>query len=226
METISLTAAKRGRLGKGGSRALRREGGVPVVLYGRGREALSLSIPELALRHVIGEARHSVIALDLGADGIEHAVVKQIQRHPVRHQILHLDLLAIDMEQDVELPVSIELRGEPAGVGEGGVLDHQLREVTVRARPDRIPPAFQVDVSGLEIGEQIAVAQLPVSPGVEILDDPDTLIASVLTPQPREEEVGLPEGELPEEIGAEAAAEKREEPAPTGEAGTPTEETG
>jgi large subunit ribosomal protein L25 len=207
METISLAAQKREKLGKGGSRALRRQGQIPAVLYGLGRETLTLSLSDSAITHAIGAARHSVIALDLQDGVTENVIVKQVQRHPVKHNILHLDLLVVDLDQDVDLPVTIELVGEPAGVAEGGMLDHQLREVSVRGRPDRIPDSIEAEVGALAIGDQLSVGDLRAPDGIVILDDPDTLVASVLAPQALEEEVGLPEGVQPEEIGAGSPSE-------------------
>lgn len=211
METIKVAVETRDRVGKGAAHKLRRSGRIPAVLYGKGKPTVALAVPDVALRDTLATARHAVLALDLGAGRKENAVIKQVQYHPVRHQIIHLDLLAVDLDQEVEVPLLVELVGEAPGVEEGGILDHLLREVTVRGLADRIPESVQVDVSALAIGDHISVGQLPAIAGVTVQDDPQTLVLSVLAPRVAEEEVGLPEGEVPEEIGAAAGEEEQEE---------------
>jgi large subunit ribosomal protein L25 len=199
LETITLNVESREARGKGGAHKLRRNGRIPAILYGRGKEATPLAVPDVALREVLSSARHSVLSLDVGA-GQEYAVIKQIQYHPVRHQILHLDLMSVDLREEVELPVVVELVGEAPGVEMGGVLDHLLREVTVRGLPSDIPQTLPVDVSALEIGGHLSVGQIETPAGITVLADPDALLVSILPPSTGQEGAGLPEGEQPEEL--------------------------
>ncbi len=214
METMTLGVTRRETRGKGTNRRLRNAGAVPAVLYGRGSEATPLTIDVRELRGAVGGGHHAVLQLAFADEGPEaepvYAVVKEIQTNPTRHQILHLDLVRVDLNVAIESPVGIELIGESAGVDEGGVLDQTLREVMVRALPREIPESLQLDVTNLGIGHTVTVADIQVPEGIEILDDPETTVASVLHPAALEEELeeaGLPEGFEPEvtEEGAEQA---------------------
>lgn len=202
---MTLGVARRDAHGKGENRRMRKQGLVPAVLYGRGSEATSLSINVRELRGAVGGGHHAVLQLAFAEEPADaepiYAVVKEMQTHPTRHQILHLDLVRVDLNVAIESPVTIELVGEAAGVEEGGVLDQTLREVTVRALPREIPESLQLDVSDLAIGHTVRVADIQAPEGIEILDDPEITVASVLHPPTLEEEVeeaGLPEDFEPE----------------------------
>jgi large subunit ribosomal protein L25 len=199
METVILAVEPREARGKGGAHKLRRAGSIPAVLYGKGRETAALSVSETALRDALAKGRHSVLAIETGGK-TEYAVIKQIQQHPVRHQILHLDLLAVDLAVETELAVPVELVGESAGVRSGGILDQLTREVTVRGLPREIPSSVQADISALEVGDHVNVKDLRVPPGVTVLDDPEALVASILAPPTGLEGAGVEEGTQPEEI--------------------------
>lgn len=206
METINLAVEPREALGKGGAHKLRRSGRIPAVFYGKGKEATSIAVAEVALREALAKGRHSVLAIETGGR-TEYAVIKQIQHHPVRHQILHLDLLAVDLTEEVELPVPVELVGESAGVRAGGILDQLVREVTLRGLPREIPPVIEADITALEVGDHVTVKDLRVPQGITVVGDADGLVASILTPPTGLEGAGVEEGVQPEEVGEESEAE-------------------
>ncbi len=186
METVSLPVRPREGTGKGPARRLRRQGEVPGVVYGRGLAPLHVAVPVGPLRDALAGGHHVVFELGLEGKG-RYAVVKELQLHPTRRTIVHIDLQAVDMKAEIESPVSVELAGESPGVKAGGILDHVLREVQVRALPGDIPDAIEIDVSSLEIGDHFRVADLSAPEGVTILNDPEEIIVSVLASMTEEE---------------------------------------
>ncbi len=122
-----------------------------------------------------------------------YAVVKEIQFHPTRRSVVHVDLHEVDLAIEIEAAVAIDLTGTPAGLSEGGMLDWENREVHVRALPNNVPESLTVSVEGLAIGHHVKVGDLVPPVGVVILDDPETVIAAVLAPRV-EVEVAAPEG--------------------------------
>ncbi len=199
MAHIKLDAEERTQLGSSATRRLRREGKVPGVLYQKGETGISFALPERALREVFHGERNTVIDLTIGGGASRPALLKDFQVHPVRDQVMHVDLQQVDLTEAVEAPVSVVLVGTAAGVREGGVLDQPVRSVTVRALPDALPESIEHDVSALETGSTILVGDLVAPEGVEIVDDPGGLIASVTLPsavvEPEEEEEAAVEGE-------------------------------
>lgn len=199
METVKINVEGRDETGKGPARRLRKAGSLPAVVYGRGMTAVSVTLPTVALRSAFSAG--SVI-LELQGDVADlprYAVIKQLQVHPVRHAWLHVDLEAVDLSEEMETTLPVNLTGTPRGVTEGGVLDDHHHEVTVRSLPEALPGAIDFDVSGLGVGDTIHVSDLTAPDGVTIVDDPETVLASVLSPtmEPVEEELEQPE--VPEE---------------------------
>ncbi|MBU2600602.1 MAG: 50S ribosomal protein L25 [Actinobacteria bacterium] len=186
METVKLTVRPREEVGKGPNRRLRAAGSVPAVIYAKGQEAVSLSIDAAALKGAVGGGSNVVLELEYEGEKSRKkhfAVVKEFQRHPTRNVLLHLDLHEVDLKQEIEASVRVELVGIPAGAQEEGVLDHSLWEVTVRALPTAVPAHLELDVSALNIGDNLRVSDLTAPEGVTILDDPETTIVSVHPPR-------------------------------------------
>ncbi len=198
MDTIKLAVRERETSGNGPARRLRAEGRVPGVTYGKGAPGTSISIALEDLKTALAHGHNVVLELEYesasksakGAKGAakgkrpaHYAVVKELQFHPTRRHLLHVDLHEVDLAVEIEAPVAIELVGNPAGVVEGGVLDWEHREVTVRALPADIPAVLQLDVSALQIGHHAAVSALSAPTGVTIVDDPETIVAAVLAPR-------------------------------------------
>jgi large subunit ribosomal protein L25 len=215
----SLAVEERAERGSREARRLRRAGLVPGVLYGGSNgDAISFKVPARELRQVLvgGQALFDV---KVGDDKARPVIVKDQQLHPVRDNVLHIDLLEVRLDEKIQAPVTVEITGaeEAPGIKEGGVLEHVTRELNIEALPTDIPDNITVDVSGLEIAATMHLSELTPPPGVTFLDDPEeTLIATVVPPteveEPEEveEETELvgEEGELPEgEEAPEAAAE-------------------
>jgi large subunit ribosomal protein L25 len=170
------------------TRRLRRSGHVPGVLYGGGEEPVAFSVEARTLRHALA-ARGAV--LDLSVDGGEGqaAVLKESQRHPVRGELMHVDLLRVDLTVAIQTTVPVELVGaeDAPGVRDGGILDHVSRELNVEALPGDIPETVQVDVSGMELNATLSLSDVTPPEGVTLLDDPEsTIIASVTAPSVEE----------------------------------------
>lgn len=206
METVKITVAERKESGKGPARRLRKAGSLPAVVYGRGMETVPVAMSTVALRTAFSGG--SVI-LELEGDvaGLpRYAVIKQLQVHPVRHAWVHVDLEAVDLSEEMETTLPVTLLGLPRGVVEGGVLDDHHHEVTVRSLPEQLPGAIELDVSGLQVGDSVHVSDLTAPEGVTIVDDPGTVLASVLAPTLEPvEEVEEEVTEVPE-AGEEAPA--------------------
>jgi large subunit ribosomal protein L25 len=230
----TLTVEERSERGSRESRRLRRAGFVPGVLYGGGNgDAVSFKVNALELRHTLADGS---ALMDVKVDGgkARPVIVKDQQFHPVRDQLLHIDLLEVRLDEKISSTVAVELTGgeESPGVKEGGVLEHVTRELNIEALPTDIPDNITVDVSGMEVAATLHLSELTAPPGVTFLDDPEeTLIATVVVPTEIEEpeieeetelvgeEGELPEGEEAPEEGAEAPAEGEGEPQPEGEGG-------
>jgi large subunit ribosomal protein L25 len=218
MPHLQLTADERTATGGGPSRRLRREGRVPGVVYQAGGPSLAFSLPDRELRRtLLGDGgRTSVIDLRIGGAKARSVIFKEWQLHPVRGDILHVDFQEVDLTEAYEQSVAIVLEGTPAGVREGGgVLDQSLREVTVSALPDALPDQVAHDVSAMEVGDSITVADLVAPEGSTIVSDPELVVASVLYPtvveEPEGEEGAEAEERQPEVVGEDARTDESEE---------------
>jgi large subunit ribosomal protein L25 len=218
----SLEVEERPERGTRTARRLRREGFVPGVIYGgENGDAVSFKVGARELRHTLGDGS-ALFDVKVGNGNARPVIVKDQQFHPVRDEILHIDLLEVRLDETIQSTVSVELQGveEAPGVKEGGVLEHVAYELNIEALPTDIPESVVVDVSGMEIAGTMHLSEIAAPSGVTFLDDPEeTIIATVVVPteieEPEEveEETELvgEEGELPE--GEEAPAEEGEAPA-------------
>ncbi|HEY8257102.1 MAG TPA: 50S ribosomal protein L25 [Gemmatimonadales bacterium] len=221
-QQANLQAATRTQTGKGAARTLRREGKVPGVIYGHGRNAEAVTVETIALAKVLGAVRASTTILDVVVDGRApvKALIRDMQRDPLRPaQILHLDLYEVRADEKVTLEVPIQLTGIPDGVRNfGGVLDHSLRELEIEVLPADIPERVELDVTALTIGHSVFVRDIQI-PKARILNDPDTPVATVVAPRTEEapavvEEPVVAEPELIRKPKAEAEGEAEGEPKP------------
>ncbi len=181
METVTINVTRRDETGKGAARRLRRAGSLPAVVYGKGLETHAITIPLATVRGAFAGG-DVILELEGEPELPRYAVLKQLQVHPVRHQWLHLDLEAVDLTEELETTLPVTLVGIPVGVTEGGMLDDLHHLVTVRALPSELPPALEVDVSGLTVGHNVTLADVVVPAGVTLVDEPETVLASVLAP--------------------------------------------
>ncbi len=201
-ENNTLEAQPRVPGTKNDARRVRREGKIPAVLYGAGKDAAALSVdPRQVLRILHSASGHNTI-FDLSLDGDERtkAMIVDWQFEPIKGKLLHIDLKRIAMDQKLTVMVPIVLRGEAAGVKQqGGILEQVLREVEIQCLPGDIPASIEADVSELVFGKVLRVADLPHSEKFKILTDENQTVAHVITVK---EEVAP----APEAVAAEAGA--------------------
>ncbi len=226
MERLVLEAQARPSMSKGQRKQLRGEGKVPAVIYGRGEDTLPLIVDGRTLRQgLITGGSNVLVDLAVKARGKktrqETVMFKDIQRDIIyQDRIVHVDFIRISMTDKIEVAVTLNFIGEPAGLDEGGVLSMVSREVTIKCLPGDIPEHFDVDISALNIGDSLAADALDIDEKFELITLPETVLVQVLAPMAEEAPVveeGLEEGE-------EAAAAEEEETAETSEAETAEEE--
>jgi large subunit ribosomal protein L25 len=211
----TLKAQKREDMGKGASRTLRRSGRVPAVLYGRELESIHLSVDAHEAEHLFRSISVDNTIVDLTVDGEKkpyQTLVREIQTHPWRDSLVHIDFLRIQEGVEVDLEVPVELVGVPKGVRlSAGVLEQIVHELEVRCVPSKIPESFTLDVTELDINDSLHVSDIELPEGVEILMSPDQTICAVAIPRVVEE------AELAEPVvvaeGEEAAEGEAKEPA-------------
>ena len=213
MDQVTLAVEPRHLAGTRPSRRMRRDGRIPAVVYGRGIDPISVSVDKLALYSALRSETgfNTLFTLDVAGDTLL-AVAREVQRHPVRNEITHLDFIKVSLDIEIEAEVNLEFVGVPLSVSQdGAVLDTIETSVHLLALPTAIPTSIQLDVSELELGQTLHVSDLPVIEGVTYTADPDHTLVTVLAPRveepeaPAEGEEGE-EGEAPAE-GAEAGAE-------------------
>jgi large subunit ribosomal protein L25 len=225
-ERIKLEVLERERNGSRESRRMRREGLIPGVLYGQGKAPHAISIPERDLRRVLTGAGglHAILDVVLAGQKTTHpSILKEYQQDPIRGRLIHVDLQEVRLDQAIQAVVNVHLVGEAQGSKEGGVLSQVNREINVEALPMEVPEHIDLDVSNMQIGDTLRVADLTVPEGVTLLDDPEETVLATLTmpsvfeePEVEEEleEGEVPEGEeVPEAEGAEAPEAEGEQPA-------------
>jgi large subunit ribosomal protein L25 len=212
MADITLASQPRQQKGSRPAGRLRREGRVPAVLYGLGTDTVEVSVPARELAHILaGESgSNTLISLDVDGDQVL-TLARQIQRHPTRGQLLHVDFIRIRRDVAVSADVPVHLVGEAVGVRDGGLLEQQVFQLTVEAMPGNIPVSLELDVSGLAIGDQAHVSDLQLGRGVETQTDPDTVVVHVAAPRVAVEEVEAAEAEEGAEVAGEGAAAAEDE---------------
>ncbi len=180
MEEIMLEAQNRDNgQGKGPKSALRSRSQVLGVVYSGGKPPVSISISEQALAGAYRKGANAIVRLKVGGDS-ETVVIKTIQHHPVSGRPIHADFQRISLTQKIEVQVPIHIVGEADGVKNfGGLLQHELRAVKMRALPTKIPHSVEVDVAKLGLGDRILVKNLAIPEGAELLDDPEHIVVHV-----------------------------------------------
>ena len=222
MGEFALGVELRERRGKGIARKLRAAGRSPAVCYRRNGEAVPVSLDPKELDRLLRKASsgiNTLIDLKVAGGGDfdgRQVLVKELQRDPITGAYLHADLYAVDLLQKIHVSVPVHLKGTPIGVSlGGGILDQATRELDVECLPNAIPEEFAIDVSAIEVGDSLHVRDIEVPEGVEILNDPDVSIMSVVAPAVAEEVAAAAEaveGEAAAAAGtAEAAAEESAE---------------
>jgi large subunit ribosomal protein L25 len=228
-ERVQLQVSERERRGSADARRLRRAGLVPGVLYGKGKQSYAIYVPERELRRVLtgSGGLHAILDVVLEGKKATHpSILKDFQQDPVRGKLVHVDLQEVPLDEPIEATVVVQLVGEAQGAKEGGVLSQVNREVRVQALPMEVPEHLELDVSEMTIGDTLRVADLRPPAGATLLDDPETVLATVTMPtrvvEP-EEMLEAAEAEGVEAPPAEEAAEGGSEAQPreqTGDAST------
>jgi large subunit ribosomal protein L25 len=221
MEEATLVAEVRRGTGKSVARKIRREGKVPAVVYGLGTDAQAVTLPGRELQHILHGPGGVNTLINLDVTGKSELVLaRQIQRHPVRHDLLHVDLIRVSRDVAIAAEVPIHLMGEPEGVRDGGLLEQLIFTLSVEAKPADIPQRIEIDVSALTIGDHLSVADLVLPPGVTTTQEAEEQVAHVSQPRglalPEEEEAAAAAAEAAE---AEEGAEPGEAPSAEGSGG-------
>jgi len=210
MDKVSIVVQPRDVTGSRAARRLRKAGLIPGVLYGHGKEATMIAVDPHALRVALstGAGTHAVLAVNVeGHKRAHHAVIKEMELDPVKSTVTHIDLQEIRLDETIETTVAVRFEGEAKGVKAGGMLDESTREVTIKGLVTAIPEHFVLDISEMDINDTAKVGDLVVPEGLEIVDDPEQVLCSVLPPRKVEEEAEEGAAEV-----AEGAAEAEPEP--------------
>jgi large subunit ribosomal protein L25 len=218
-ERVKLEVQKRDARGSAEVRRLRKQGLIPGVIYGGGKDPAAITVPERELRRALTGAGglHAILDVVVQGDGngdARPAILKDYQQDVISGRVAHIDLHQVRLDRPIQASVVVQLVGESVGAKEGGVLSQVSREVTVEALPMEIPEHIDADVSAMNIGDSLRLADIPAIEGVTFVDDPEETVLATVTapsvfeePEPEEEELEegaeLPEGEAPPE-GAEA----------------------
>jgi len=185
MATAQLSGTVRQNTGKGAARSIRRGGQVPAVIYGHGREPQSLAIDTRELEKLLDHISAENTVIDLSLDGrSSRTLIREIQRHPFKRQILHVDFQELVAGEKVIVRLPIVLMGVPDGVRiDGGVLDQTLRDLEVEVDPANIPNHVEVDVTSLVIGSSVHVSDIVLPEGVEVVGDADASVCVISAPR-------------------------------------------
>ena len=232
MEKVILKAEIREETGKAKVKKLRKNNIVPAVVYKSGKESVNIKVKARDLLEVLSTSAGENVLITLKVGGKKEArdltcIIKEIQRDPVKEDIIHVDLNEISLTEKLKVKVPVHSRGEAEGVvKDEGVLEHVLWEVEIECLPTQIPEKIEVEVGAMKIGDTVYVKDLPVPPGVQILNDPELTVLSVAPPAKEElpEEVPAEGAEEPEVIVKGKKEEAEEEAAPEGKEKKPAKE--
>ncbi|MCU1359526.1 MAG: rplY [Ilumatobacteraceae bacterium] len=218
MSQTKLTATTGRTTGSPSSRRLRAEGHIPGVLYGRGMSPISVSVERRELRLALSGPAGSNTVLALEVDGQSYpAVVKEMQRHPVKRTVSHIDFLQVNMNEEITVSVPVRLEGESKAVlAEGGLIDPAVDTIDVLTTPNNMPNEFVIDISGMHPHDVIRLSDIPMPDGVTAIGDPDMPIVTVLVLRATAEDAAAD--------AAEAAAEDGSAPAEGGDAASDSSE--
>ena len=201
-QDLTIEVNRREETGKSANRRLRRAEMIPAVVYGGGKEPISIQLPRKTLIDLFkaGGSDNRIFLLKLGDTGqSRHAMIRDMQIDPITRKVEHVDFMRIDMSKRIRVRVHVALEGVPYGVRtEGGLLDFVTREVEVECLPTAIPQEIRVDVSEVKVGQHLEVKDLQLPEGVKVLEEPDRVILSVAHAKVEAEAVAA---------GTEAAAE-------------------
>jgi large subunit ribosomal protein L25 len=227
MKSLSLRAFPRSAAKRSAVKKLRATGRVPAIIYGRQTEPQNLEVGLKEIQDLIHHSVSETILVDLAVEGDARspqrlALVQEIQHHPLSGTVLHVDFHEVAENEKVTVTVPVETSGEAAGVKtSGGVLEHVLFKIKVRALPRELPEVITVDVTPLEIGQSIHLGEIPLPPGVEVVGDKKIPVISVAAPITEAQEAAALESSTTPLAEPEVLKEKKEEGAAEATAGAP-----
>ncbi|NOY54705.1 MAG: 50S ribosomal protein L25 [Actinobacteria bacterium] len=209
---VTLRAETGRERGSRPSRRLRRQGLVPAVVYGRGLEPVAIAVNARELYAVLHSdaGLNALINLEIEDGASQLTMARELQRHPVRGEITHLDFVTISLTEKTQVEVGIELIGESEGVIEGGIVETIRNSVEVEALPTEIPQSIVVDITEMTIGDTLRISDLPAIEGVEYLDDPDDPVVTIVVPAAIVAEEAVEGEELEEGVEGEEGEEGEE----------------
>jgi large subunit ribosomal protein L25 len=211
MQQLVIEAESREIANKQKLKTLKKEGKIPAVLYGGKEKSVALSVDAKKFEKMLQTEKSSamLVNLKIGAES-KTAIIKDIQRDIISQRPIHIDFQAISLTDTIEVGVHLHIQGEAPGVKlGGGILEHIIRDVRVKCLPTDIPKVINVDVSKLEIGHALYVKDLPKIAGVEILNDPETIIVNIVAPTELEEVAPAVEGAVAAATSAEPEVIKK-----------------
>jgi large subunit ribosomal protein L25 len=214
MSQTTLTATPRTGSGSPGARRLRAEGNIPGVLYGRGMAPISVTVERREFRLALSgpAGANTVLALQVGGNSYP-AVVKEMQRHPIRRTVSHIDFMQVNMNEEITVHVAVRLEGEAKAVEvAGGLVDTAVDSLEVSCTPTDMPNEFVIDITDMQPDTVIRLSQIPMPKGVTALGDPDLAVVTVLTTAAEVEEP------VAEAVEGEGEAEGEQAPAADGDA--------
>ncbi len=214
---IKLSARPRSESGRNAVKQVRARGGVPAVIYGSHDQATNLEVSrreiDALLKHAVGE--NILVELEIEDGGKKSnrlSLIQEVQHHPLRGEVLHVDFHAVSMTEEITADIVIEAFGEADGVKNfGGLLEQSVRSVSIRCLPQNLPEIIRVDVSPMKIGDSVHVRDLPLPAGVTAVDDADLTVLTVAEPTVAEEPVAAAAPAAPEVIKEKKAEGSGEE---------------
>lgn len=188
MKSVSLKVYPRNAAGRNALRPLRNKGRIPAVIYGAGQSSQSLEVDAKELSSALQHHVSETLLVDLSVENDERAnrlaLVQEIQHHPLSRDVVHVDFHEVSANDPVVVSVPVESEGEPVGVKTGGgVLEHVMHKMKIRALPKDLPEVIVVDVTALETGRSIHVSEVQVPAGVEVLSSPELVVLSCSDPK-------------------------------------------
>ncbi len=204
-----LNVEVRKEAGKRHAKRLRRDGGIPAVLYGHGEQTVSLAVPREQFSAAL---RHGSRLVELKGGANESALIRELQWDIYGTAVMHIDFTRVSADERIEVKVPVELRGQAPGVRAGGVIQHLVHEIEIECLATAIPDKIQLNINHLELKDSITVGQLELPPGVKLLSEPEAIAVQCVEPAVEEEVEAAPtEGAEPEVIGRKAEEEGEEE---------------
>ncbi|MEC0227988.1 50S ribosomal protein L25 [Paenibacillus alba] len=179
MMSNSIQLSERDQLSKSQMNVLRKQGQVPAVVYGTDVGSISVSVSEKDILSTLKRNPRAILHAAIPQNGNKPVLIQNVQRDPISNKIVHVDFYQLNMNISMDSKVTIHFSGEPVGVKEGGILQVELYEVHVRCMPDKLLSAFEVDISGLGIGDHLLVSDLSFHEGIEVLSDATAMLVKI-----------------------------------------------